>query len=237
MSVVLMLGSGPNVVNCRDWPRDPFDRIVAINNAWAVRPDWDDLIFPDDFARERQPVDLCPNQRIVRAADYVPLQNTLGGFVYAGGTMAFTASYWTLAALRPKVIAVLGCDMVYPEGRETHFYGTGIADPLRNDISLRSLEAKSVRLMVIAAKQGCTMVNLSQDESRLLFPRATPQTITEVKPPPFDMAAVSTALAEEERLGYYVPSGKYWKEENRFDISAIDTLDQLWLKSIRPAET
>ncbi len=237
MSVVLILGSGPNVVSCRDWPRDPFDRIVAINNAWAVRPDWDDLIFPDDFVRERQPVDLRPGQRIIRAAEYVPLQNTLGSFVYAGGTMAFTASYWALAALKPKVIAVLGCDMVYPKGNETHFYGTGTADPLRVDISLRSLEAKSARLMAMAAMQGCTMVNLSQDNSRLLFPRATPQTVADTTPPTFDMAAVSAALAEEERLGYYVPSGKYWKEEDRFDTRAIDALDQLWLRSVRLPET
>jgi hypothetical protein len=233
MSVVLILGSGPNVISCRDWPRDPFDRIVAINNAWAVRSDWDDLIFPDDFAHDRQPVDLRPNQRVIRSADYVPLQNTLGGFVYAGGTMAFTASYWALAALQPDVIAVLGCDMVYPKGNNTHFYGTGTPDPLRQDISLRSLEAKSARLMVMAAKLGCAVVNLSHGESRLVFPRATPQTVATAKPPPFDMAAVCAALAQEERLGYYVPSGKYWKEEDRFDPDAIDTLDQMWLKSIQ----
>ncbi len=233
MSVVLILGSGPNVVACRTWPRDPFDRIVAINNAWAVRSDWDDLIFPDDFARERQPVDLSPNQRIIRSAEYVPLQNTFGGFVYAGGTMAFTASYWALAALQPDVIAVLGCDMVYPEGESTHFYGTGTADPLRQDISLRSLEAKSARLMVMAAKLGCAMVNLSHGESRMVFPRATPQTVATAKPSPFDMAAANTALAKEERLGYYVPSGKYWKEEDGFDPDAIDAVDQLWLKSVQ----
>ena len=148
MSVVLILGSGPNVVTCRDWPRDPFDRIVAINNAWAVRPDWDDLIHPDDFPVERMPVDMSASQRVVRAADYVPLQNTLGGFVYAGGTMAFTASYWALAALKPKVIAVLGCDMVYGDASKTHFYGKGTADPLREDVTLRSLEAHISKILI-----------------------------------------------------------------------------------------
>ena len=54
--IVLILGSGPNVVTCRDWPRAPFDRIVAINNAWRVRPDWDDLVFPEDFPAEKRPV-------------------------------------------------------------------------------------------------------------------------------------------------------------------------------------
>ena len=231
MSVVLILGSGPNVVTCRDWPRDPFDRIVAINNAWAVRPDWDDLIHPDDFPVERMPVDMALHQRVIRASDYVPLQNTLGGFVYAGGTMAFTASYWALAALKPRVIAVLGCDMVYARTRQTHFYGTGTADPLREDVTLRSLEAKSARLMAMAARQNCAMVNLSADESRLLFPRSTPQEVTQARPQSFDQSAIADALAEERRLGYYVPSGKYWKEESRFDTAAIDALDALWLKS------
>lgn len=232
MSVVLILGSGPNVVKCREWPRDPFDRIVAINNAWAVRPDWDDLIHPDDFPVERMPVDMSAGQRIIRATEYVPLQNTLGGFVYAGGTMAFTASYWALTALKPRVIAVLGCDMVYDDTSKTHFYGKGTADPLRADVSLRSLEAKSARLMALAARQGCAMVNLSTDESRLVFPRATPETAADAKPLLPDEAVIDAALAEEERLGYYVPSGKYWKEESRFDVASIDALDALWLKAV-----
>jgi hypothetical protein len=233
--VVLILGSGPNVVTCREWPRDPFDRIVAINNAWAVRPDWDDLIHPDDFPAERMPGDVTADQRIIRAADYVPLQNTMGGFVYAGGTMAFTASYWALAALEPKVIAVLGCDMVYGNASKTHFYGKGTADPLRKDVTLRSLEAKSARLMALAARQGCALVNLSTDESRLVFPRSTPAAAADAKPQLLDQAAIDAALAEERRLEYYVPSGKYWKEENRFDTAAIDALDALWLKAIPAA--
>lgn len=230
MCVVLILGSGPNVVTCRDWPRAPFNRIVAINNAWAVRSDWDDLIHPDDFPATRMPVDVAPHQRVVRASDYVPLQNSLGGFVYAGGTMAFTASYWALAALKPRVIAVLGCDMIY-SSTTTHFYGKGTADPLRNDVSLRSLEAKSARLMALAARQDCAMVNLSTDESRLVFPRSTPTNAANVQPQDLDQDVIDAALTEEARLGYYVPSGKYWKEEARFDPAAVDALDALWLKS------
>jgi len=236
VSVVLILGSGPNVVTCRDWPRAPFDRIVAINNAWAVRSDWDDLIHPDDFPTERMPTSIAGHQRVVRASDYVPLQNELGGFVYAGGTMAFTASYWSLAALKPRVIAVLGCDMVYSSST-THFYGKGTADPLRKDVSLRSLEAKSARLMALAARQECAMVNLSTDESRLVFPRVTPEDAENAQPQDLDQDVIDAALAEEARLDYYVPSGKYWKEEARFDPAAIDALDALWLKSAPPKQT
>ncbi|XOY56800.1 MAG: hypothetical protein ACMUJK_03460 [Rhodobacterales bacterium] len=237
MSVVLVLGSGPNVVETRDWPRHPFDRIVAINNAWAVRPDWDDLIHPDDFPAARMPRALAPEQRIIRAADYVPLQNEFGGFVYAGGTMAFTAGYWALAALKPRVIAMMGCDMVYPAQSQTHFYGTGTADPLRADVTLRSLEAKSARFMLVAAARGCAVVNLSQDASRLVFPRCTPQATAIAQPQPYDLAGAEAALAEEARLGYYVPSGKYWKEEGRFDPAAIDALDRRWLKAAGVLQT
>lgn len=237
MSIVLILGSGPNVVQAQTWPRAHFDRIVAINNAWAVRPDWDDLIHPDDFPDMRKPTDITAQQRIIRSADYVPLQNTYGGFVYAGGTMAFTAAYWALAALQPSVIAVMGCDMVYPAASQTHFYGTGTADPLRKDVTLRSLEAKSARLMIMAARQGCAIVNLSRDDSRLVFPRSAPDALGDLQPQIFDATATKAALTEEQRLNYYVPSGKYWKEEDRFDPAAIDALDRLWLTAARVPQT
>lgn len=228
MRIVLILGSGPSVVSCADWPRAPFDRVVAINNAWRVRDDWDDLIHPSDFPPDRMPADLRAGQRVVTAEDYVPVQNDFGGFVYAGGTMAFTAGYWALGALKPDVMAFLGCDMVYPDSGATHFYGTGTADPLRQDVTLRSLPAKSARLQVMAAQRGCACVNLSTEESRLVFPRARPDDLP-VKPAAFDAARVAVAEAEEARLDYVVPSGKYWKEERRFDPAAIDALDALWL--------
>lgn len=233
MTTVLLLGSGPNVVEAATWQVDQFDHIVAINNAWRVRPDWTHLIHPSDFPEDRKPQHITSDQEVIQAEDYVPLQNQYGGFVYAGGTMAFTASYWALAALRPGVIAVLGCDMVYPKTAKTHFYGKGTADPLREDKTLRSLEAKSARLMVKAAQQGCAMVNLSNDESRLVFPRSGVVDAGTHKPTTFDNALVETAETEETRLDYYVPSGKYWKEEDRFDIDAIDALDALWLRSIQ----
>ena len=231
--IVLILGSGPNALDCRDWPRAPFDRIVAINNAFAVRPDWDICIFPEDFAADRRP-EPAAGQRLVSAADYVAIQNDYGGFVYAGGTMAFTAGYWALGALRPTVLAYLGCDMTYATTGATHFYGTGAADPLRKDVTLRSLEAKSARLAVHAAEQGCAVVNLSTaGESRLVFPRSTPDALAGVGPMTLDPGATRRARAEEVRLGYQVPSGRYWLEEHRFDPAAIDALDAIWHGAIR----
>jgi hypothetical protein len=228
MTITLMLGSAPNAVEARDWHRAPFDRIVTINNAWRVRPDWDDLCCPWDFPEERRPAP-GPHQRLILQEDFVPAQNLYGGFVYAGGTMAFTTAYWMLAALKPAVIAVLGCDMHYPASGNTHFYGTGTPDPLRKDITLRSLEAKSARLMIHAAAQGCAMVNLSTGPSRLVFPRATRAALPTTKPAPFDQRLAAQAMAEETALNYHVPSGRYWEEAHRFDVTRIDRLDALWL--------
>lgn len=233
MTVILMLGSGPNVTEARGWPRAAFDRIVAINNAWRVRPDWDDLVYPEDFPPERRPASLAPRQRLIGAEAFVQAQNVHGGFVYAGGTMAFTASYWALATLRPRVIGYLGCDMVYLTDGPTHFYGTGSADPLRDDVTLRSLEAKSARLMALAARQGCALVNLSQGPSRLVFPRTGIGTLRHALPCPADPGAMEAALRAEAELGYFVASGRYWKEAARFDPAAIDQIDASWLQAAR----
>ena len=231
MTNLLMLGSAPMAIAARDWPRAPFDRILAINNAHQIRPDWDDMIHPWDFPTHRRP-EPGPGQRLITQDDFVPAQNAYGGFVYGGGTMAFTAGYWALDALRPDVIATFGCDMHYPSDGPTHFYGRGSPDPLRADITLRSLEAKSARLMILAAMQGCAMVNLSTGPSRLIFPRAT--IVDLPKPAPFNQALAHTALQLERDLDYVVPSGRYWEEGDRFDAAQIDALDALWLAAAKP---
>ena len=228
------MGSGPNVVAARDWPRAAFGRIVAINNAHRVRPDWDDCIFPHDFPAARRPLP-GPGQRLVTEAAFVPAQNAFGGFVYGGGTMAFTAAYWTLHALAPRVMAFIGCDMHYPATGATHFYGTGTADPLRPDITLQSLEAKSARAMVLAARAGTALVNLSRGPSRLIFPRAGLDGLARCRPAPFDAVAADEALAREAALNYFVPSGRYWEEAARFSAAELRAVDALWLRAAEPS--
>ncbi len=230
MAIVLMLGSAPMATEATAWPRGRFDRIVAINNAWRVRADWDYSVFPWDFPVERQPVPAA-GQQLVTEADFVPAQNAFGGFVYAGATMAFTAAYWALHALRPQVLAVFGCDMHYPKSGLTHFYGTGSPDPLRVDITLRSLEAKSARLMVLAAMQGCAVVNLSTGPSRLIFPQVSRAAVAQARPGRWCPDLAAEAMALEEELDYRVPSGRYWEDAERFDPAALDRLDALWLQA------
>jgi hypothetical protein len=241
-NIVLIIGSAPDALRARAWDRTLFSHIVAINNAWQVRDDWDFLLHPEDFPAAHMPLSIAAAQMVIGAEDYVPVQNAYGGFVYAGGTMAFTSAYWALGQLRPKVLAFIGCDMVYATtGKPTHFYGNGQADPLRADVSLQSLEAKSVRLRYLAAQQQCRCVNLSQAaESRLLFPRSSLAELQAMPPASaahcFDASYAAQAQQRELDLGYQFSSGRYWEHLAMISASECAAVDALWLQAlVRPA--
>ena len=233
---VLIVGSAPDAVRAAEWDTSFFTHTLVINNAWKAFSSWDTLIFPEDFPAASRPTpDQMVGKKWVTAREFVPVQNEFGGFVYAGGTMCFTAGYWALGALQPDVIAYLGCDMVYESqaGSPTHFYGQGKADPLRPDVTLQSLEAKSLRLLALAQDQGCSVVNLSQrPKSRLMIPRINLQALQDrdYRPHklPISTQAVKAALLAESQLGYWVPSGRYWEESERFDKLKLSHIDALW---------
>ncbi len=229
--VVLVMGSAPDAVRAEGFDRGLFDHIVAINNAWRVRPDWDWLVHAGDFPADRMPEATAPGQQIRSFEDYVPAQNDFGGFVYAGGTMAFTAAYWALARLRPRVLGFIGCDMIYPTSGPSHFYGVGTPDPLREDITLQSLEAKAARLEILAAREGCACVNLSDaPRSRLVFrrARAEAQGLAALTPREFGAPEVEAALRREAELAYMVPTGDYWNHLDGIDPAELRGIDALW---------
>lgn len=229
---ILIIGSGPNAVQVRSWDLSVFDRVVVINNAWQVTDKWDDLIYPYDFPASRLPPAITPAQRLIDESAFVPAQNHFGGFVYAGGTMAFTAAYWVLHDYRPAEICFIGCDMHYPDTGPTHFYGTGQPDPLRADISLTSLEGSSARFLCFAAQAGCAVVNLSDGPSRLIFPR---RTVKEMSRPArlqtIDVQLVESCLKTEQELGYFVEDGRYWLAADQFDEGELRQLNQRWLRA------
>ncbi|WP_299732430.1 hypothetical protein [uncultured Tateyamaria sp.] len=230
---VLILGSAPNVLAARDLPKSLFSSIVAINNAWNVREDWDYHISPDDFPDIRKPDRLRAGQSLIGANDYVPANNAYGGIVYAGATMAFTAGYWVLAALRPSAMVFVGCDMVYSGTGNPHFYGKGTADPLRNDITLRNLEAKSARLMLHASQQGCACVRAPGGESRLVFPPMALEDLGQIDMPRIraNPTAFNRAQSYEDSLGYFVESGRYWDAAPNYSTDHLDAIDQLWINA------
>ena len=231
---VLIIGSAPDALEAQSFNRELFQQVVAINNAWNVRSDWDYCIFPDDFPENRRPNENN-EQRLIGSEQYVPLQNKYGGFVYSGGTMAFTAGYWVLGHFNPRTIAYIGCDMVY-DGEKTHFYGKGTPDPLREDPSLKNLKAKSARLEAVAASQNCSIFNLSKrPESNLVFRRNSLENIPEEPTPRrVNTELLKVVLEKEKGLGYFIENGKYWKHLAEFDQKEIDLLDNLWSEVIHP---
>ena len=230
---VLIIGSAPDALEAQSFNRELFQQVVAINNAWNVRNDWDYCIFPDDFPENRRPNENN-EQRLIGSEQYVPLQNKYGGFVYSGGTMAFTAGYWVLGHFNPRAIAYIGCDMVYDE-KKTHFYGKGTPDPLREDPTLKNLKAKSARLEAIAASQNCSIFNLSKrPKSNLVFRRNSLENILEDPTPrKVNTELLKLVLEKEKSLGYFIKNGKYWKHLAKFDQKKIDILDDLWNEVIQ----
>ncbi len=235
MKKILILGSAPDAIEAKNWKSNIFSEIVVINNAWKIRKDWSYCIFPTDFPLDRRPVPV-KNQKLISAKEYVKEQNKFGGFVYAGGTMAFTAAYWSLAKLNPDVLFFLGCDMIY-QGKNTHFYGKGNPDPLREDISLRSLIAKSARLEAIASKNNCIIFNLSKKKlSNLIFRKAEIEKVKQkenFKKRNFKFNEIDKALMMEKKLNYFIEDGKYWKHQEKFEVSKIDEIDKLWISSVK----
>ncbi len=231
----LIIGSGPDARLVSKWPLTQFDAVIVINNAWRATDSWTYLIYPHDFPVSKLPRTLHAEQQLIDETDFVPAQNQYGGFVYAGGTMAFTAAYWTLAELRPRQIAHIGCDMHYPASGDTHFYGTGTPDPLRDDISLTSLEACSARFFCFARSQGCLIWNLSAGPSRLLYPRLClnelfSESLSQHMP---DRTEMQSCLSVERKLNYFVADGRYWQHERRFEKVRLQQLDRAWLKASR----
>lgn len=244
---VLILGSAADAISAREFDAGVFEAIVCINNAWRIRDDWTHLVHAGDFPAERLPPN--PDTRNVLTYDtYVPANNAYGGIVYAGGTMAFTAAYWALHALRPSMMIFCGCDMVYEHKSSTHFYGNGTADPLREDPTLQSLEAKSNRLMALAAKQGCLNVNASHlNKSRLTFPRIDMladganlrsyrnETFSDVQAQA-DIRAIEAALTLEAEKQQFIGSGDYWNHKDKIDPAILHQIDNDWLKAFSKSE-
>ena len=232
---ILIIGSAPDSVNATKWKNLSFDNIVTINNAWKIRKDWTNSIYPEDFPVNQRPK-ASKKQTLHSSDEYVEAQNHFGGFVYAGGTMAFTAGYWSLFRFKPQIICYTGCDMVY-KGEKTHFYGKGTADPLRKDKTLNNLLAKSARLEAIAFLNKCKILNLSNiSESKLTFPKVNVNDLDnafKIRSKNFKEKKINLALQKEKKTGYFISDGKYWKKMDKFDQKQIKVIDDLWLSSIQ----
>ena len=170
---VLVIGSVPDSIQVKNWDMQILDRVVVINNAWKVAGHRDELIFPKCSSEKNKPNLLFNHQKFATQDEFVSAQNSIGGFVYAGATMAFTVGYWSLASHQPTNLCFLGCNMCYSRTGLTHFYGLGQPDPLSDDITLTLLKACSYRMLILAKMRGCDIVSLSPEKTNLYVPQTS----------------------------------------------------------------
>ena len=227
---VLIIGSAPDATKARELDLTFFDTVIVINNAWKIISNWNELIFPYDFPDNKKPKSMGKHQRFVTEQEFVPAQESLGGFVYAGATMTFTAGYWALVEHKPSLMCFLGCNMVYPSNTQTHFYGSGRKDPLRDDISLTSLKACSRRLLAIAKMRNCDLISLSSGVTNLDIPQLDFSQLDNFHTSiVVDRQRVADAFLLEESFGYFFRGKKYWEFLDQIDKSHLIELDRAWV--------
>lgn len=218
-------------------------QLIAINNAWRLPYPFKYLVYPNDFPKERLPPDSFPG-KLISNEKYMPPVDIAGGITFCGATMAFAAGYWAVGALRPRVLGFFACDMIYTEkSGASHFYGNGTPDPLRHDISLRSLEARSARLFAWGMLNNILIVNHSiEANSRLIFPRLTVANATSLLfSGHVDLASRWSDLLEQAKIirekEAEVPfeglRHDYWRlAKDDAAVCAIMELDRMWLETI-----
>ena len=227
---VLIIGSAPDATKARELDLTFFDTVIVINNAWKIISNWNELIFPYDFPDNKKTKSMGKHQRFVTEKEFVPAQESLGGFVYAGATMTFTAGYWALVEHKPSLMCFLGCNMVYPSNTQTHFYGSGRKDPLRDDISLTSLKACSRRLLAIAKMRNCDLISLSSGVTNLDIPQLDFSQLDNFHTSiVVDRQRVADAFLLEESFGYFFRGKKYWEFLDQIDKSHLIELDRAWV--------
>ena len=195
---VLIVGSGRSATKIKDWSLDGWS-LVTINHAYQIRDDWEIAIYAGDFLASKRPkVNKEKGQWIASSRDGPQLDsevitkedkrsydNACKIYGKKATTMFFNASYWVLHFMQPKVIGYIGCDMNYTPSSngDTHFYGIGediqrrkIPDPDKMIKTMykntpNAMETLMKELEMDAEKQNAQLVNFSEEESRLPFPK------------------------------------------------------------------
>ena len=78
-------------------------------------------------------------------------------------------------------------------------------------------------------------MNLSDDDSRLVFARAAPSDAPNIAAMTPETATLDAALSREAALDYRAPTGRYWEMAEQFDPAALRAVDALWMDAFAAA--
>lgn len=159
---VLILGSGNSALDIKHIDTKGW-HVLAINNAWQLNK-WDSLIYPTDFYKLPMGDDI-KNKQLIDFNEYIVTCGKYGLQKHRGDSMIFNAAYYAMS-MSPGIIAFLGCDLYYPPGEQTHFYGKGNPDPLR--LGIDNLLGFLYRLKEKARQNNIELYNLSKEEKSML---------------------------------------------------------------------
>jgi hypothetical protein len=216
--------------------RRETDVLIALNNAWRVRDDFDVVLFANDFPSRQLPRRYVGE--LLSTANIEPaVAKAFGPLMFRGSTMAFNGIYYALS-LAPAAVFAIGCDMDYRvvQGR-THFYGIGGVDPLRYNISLRSLQAKSSRALCLAAQSHVPLVRVCDEiAGHLALPSVSFADFESgCDAPPVSLFAdqCARALEAEKNAPFDATIKKYWKyNDDEAARRYVDTVDSLWQAAV-----
>lgn len=240
---VVILGSAPSATQAaRLLGAETI--VVALNNAHRAVPRIDFAFYAGDFPAERRHAQVG---RIGRSTPhYLPALQAFGGPLYCGATIAFAAAYWAIVNFPYAQVSFYGCDMVYP-AEQSHFYGQGQPDPLRRNMSLQNLRAKSLRIFYFGLTHHVLFLNASQEvHTRLAVPqlksgRSLSETLYGALQSEFatlvtDLDRLAQpALALEASAPFDAQRTDYWVYANEANVwTYTAAIDDLWMALDEP---
>lgn len=239
---IAILGSAPSAPQLTSFATESTI-ILALNNAHRAVARTDIALYAGDLPPElRHPAAA----RIGRSTpDYLPAMQACGGFVFCGATIAFAAAYWTMCHYPHSQVLFFACNMVY-DSPQSHFYGQGKPDPLRRNLTLQSLEAKSLRVFYFGLLHEVLFLNASPEPaSRLQIPRVPAEQAfrcnwmhrwrTHIIALRDELDVLASAALALERAGVIDGNREdyfNYTEEAAWDY--VRQIDQAWL-ALRPA--
>jgi hypothetical protein len=235
----VILGSAPCAPEVERWLGEDTI-VIALNNAHRAVSRVDFSLFSDDLPDPHK----HPRTAVIgrSSPQYAPAVQRFGGVLHCGGTMAFNAAYWAIANLPYSQISFFGCDMLYGAGR-SHFYGRGMPDPLRRDVSLQNLEARALRLFFTGLCHQVLFLNASgEPRSRLRLPRlgsglSLQQQLIEARQEAIERLLprlrprAEAALAREAAAPFEACRHDYWRLEDKPMVwQHVREVDALWME-------
>lgn len=152
---------------CKRWIKSSDFYLLHKDLEPILKP-WDDKLNPPAPPSTDPPVPKHPTVSI--QWPFVYWRNETSGTMLFNALLEYvTDDFWWRQI---SEVNIIGCDLVYKEGQQNHFYGNGTPDPLR--LGLDCIKCNLNMFKKLYERMGIGLYNLSPSEDTLLpFERKT----------------------------------------------------------------